>query len=86
MHIDEVIATVNGIPLKAQLSGVIRGLIYPDTQVNKGMKVGDIDHRGIREYCFTVSDKALSVGGGVLEAVCGYLCKSGRGTGKKKEK
>ncbi len=86
VHRDDVIATVNGIPLKAQLSGVIRGLIYPDTQVSKGMKVGDIDHRGIREYCFTVSDKALSVGGGVLEAVCSYLCKSGRGTGKKKEK
>jgi xanthine dehydrogenase accessory factor len=65
---------------------VIRGLIYPDTLVSKGMKVGDIDHRGIREYCFTISDKALSVGGGVLEAVCSYLCKSGRGTAKKKEK
>ncbi len=86
VHVDDIIATVNGIPLKAQLSGVIRGLIYPDTQVSKGMKVGDVDHRGIRDYCFTVSDKALSVGGGVLETVCSYLNKTGKGFNKKKEK
>ena len=43
------------------MSGVLRGLIYPNSQVTEGMKVGDIDPRGIREYCFTVSDKALSV-------------------------
>ena len=64
---------VNDIPVLAQLSGVLRGLIYPDTMVNKGMKIGDIDPRGIKEYCFTVSDKALSIGGGVLEAVCSFL-------------
>ena len=33
------------------------------------MKAGDVDPRGKREYCDTVSDKALAVGGGVLEAV-----------------
>ncbi|MFZ2331385.1 MAG: selenium-dependent molybdenum cofactor biosynthesis protein YqeB [Atribacterota bacterium] len=86
VQVDEIIATVNGIPLRAQLSGVLRGLIYPNSQVTEGMKVGDIDPRGIREYCFTVSDKALSVGGGVLEAVCNYFNKSGRGSRKKEEK
>jgi len=61
---NEIIAEIEGVPVKTKLSGVLRGLIYSDTRVTKGMKVGDIDPRGIREYCFTVSDKALSVGGG----------------------
>ncbi len=71
----EVIAEVEGVPLKAKISGVLRGLIYPKSWVTKGMKVGDIDPRGIREYCFTVSDKARSLGGAVLEAICAYLNK-----------
>ena len=71
----EVIAEIGGVPLKAEISGVLRGLIYPKSWVTKGMKVGDIDPRGIREYCFTVSDKARSLGGAVLEAICIYLNK-----------
>lgn len=71
----EVIAEVEGAPLKAEISGVLRGLIYPESQVTKGMKIGDIDPRGAREYCFTVSDKARSIGGAVLEAICAYLNK-----------
>ena len=72
---EEVIAEIGGVPLKAEISGVLRGLIYPQSWVTRGMKVGDIDPRGIREYCFTVSDKARSLGGAVLEAVCTYLNK-----------
>lgn len=71
----EVIAEVEGVPLKAEISGVLRGLIYPQSWVTRGMKVGDIDPRGVREYCFTVSDKARSIGGAVLEAVCANLNK-----------
>ena len=71
----ELIAEVEGVPLRAEISGVLRGLIYPQSWVTKGMKVGDIDPRGIREYCFTVSDKARSIGGAVLEAICAYLNK-----------
>ena len=71
----EVIAEVEGIPLKAEISGVLRGLIYPQSWVTRGMKIGDIDPRGIRDYCFTVSDKARSLGGAVLEVICTYLNK-----------
>ncbi|MPN44717.1 hypothetical protein SDC9_192282 [bioreactor metagenome] len=39
------------------------------TPVFKGMKAGDVDPRGKKANCFTASDKALAVGGGVLEAV-----------------
>ena len=68
----EIMAEVEGVPLKAEISGVLRGLIYPQSWVTRGMKVGDIDPRGIREFCFTVSDKARSLGGAVLEAICAY--------------
>lgn len=50
------------------LSGVLRGLIHSRAQVTEGMKIGDIDPRGDPGVCFLVSDKALSVGGGALEA------------------
>lgn len=83
---NDVIATVNGIPLTARLSGVLRGLIYPNTPVTEGMKVGDIDHRGIKDYCFTVSDKALSIGGGTLEAICSYLNRNDKKTNRKEKK
>ncbi len=65
----DLIANVSGKPVIAQLDGVVRGLIADGTEVSKEMKVGDIDPRGIREYCFTISDKSRAVGGGVLEAI-----------------
>ena len=48
--------------------GVLRGLLTDGAVTHKGMKAGDVDPRGIKEYCYTVSDKALAVAGGVLEA------------------
>ena len=49
--------------------GVLRGLIADGIPVRKGMKSGDVDPRGNVENCYTVSDKATAVGGGVLEAI-----------------
>jgi xanthine dehydrogenase accessory factor len=60
---------VNSIPVKAKISGIIRGMIYPGIKVDKNKKIGDIDNRNIKEYCFTISEKALAIGGGVLEAI-----------------
>lgn len=51
------------------LSGVLRGLIRDGLQVQAGIKIGDVDPHGDRQNCFLVSDKALSIGGGVLEAL-----------------
>jgi xanthine dehydrogenase accessory factor len=62
-------ALVDGSPVVAQIGGVIRGLLADGLTVTEGMKVGDVDPRGIRDHCFTISDKALAIGGGVLEAV-----------------
>jgi xanthine dehydrogenase accessory factor len=37
--------------------------------VTRGLKIGDIDPRNDPAACYLVSDKALAIGGGVLEAV-----------------
>ncbi len=52
--------------------GILRGLIHPDIEVTKGMKIGDVDPRDDPALCILVSDKALAVGGGVLEAVLSF--------------
>ncbi|HLB12383.1 MAG TPA: molybdenum hydroxylase, partial [Dehalococcoidia bacterium] len=45
------------------------GLIRESIPVHKGMKVGDVDPRAKREHCFTISDKARAIAGGVLEGI-----------------
>ncbi len=64
-----VVARVDGDPVITQIGGIVRGLIRDGVEVEKGMKVGDIDPRGKKEHCFTISDKARAIAGGVLEAV-----------------
>ncbi len=55
--------------INAPLKGVLRGLIHPGLSVRAGMKIGDVDPRDDSSYCDFVSDKALAVGGAVLEAL-----------------
>lgn len=71
----DIIGWVGDEPLKAPFKGIIRGLIHENVSVFKGMKIGDVDPRAVREHCFTVSDKALAIGGGVLEALLMFLHK-----------
>lgn len=65
----DIAATVNGEPMVCTLDGVLRGILADGTPVFKGMKSGDIDPRCKIDHCYCASDKALAVGGGVLEAV-----------------
>lgn len=65
----QTVALVNDQPVTAQIDGIVRGLLQDNVPVKAGMKSGDIDPRGCYEHCFTVSDKARAVGGGVLEAI-----------------
>lgn len=53
----------------AGIPGVLRGLLRSGVSVPAGLKVGDVDPTGERERCHTISDKALAIGGGVLEAL-----------------
>ena len=66
---DQVVAEVDGHPILAPIAGVLRGMLHPGLPVTQGMKVGDIDPRSDPSYCTLVSDKALAIGGGVLEAI-----------------
>lgn len=65
----DIAGTVNGVPMLCQIDGMLRGILPDGTPVTRGMKSGDVDPRGKREYCDLVSDKALAIGGGVLEAI-----------------
>lgn len=66
----ETVATIGGEPLKAKITGMLRGILPEGFEVpGENFKSADVDPRCRIFHCFTVSDKALSVGGGVLEAV-----------------
>jgi xanthine dehydrogenase accessory factor len=65
----ELIGSVDGMPVIAPFDGMLRGLVHPTVQVFKGMKIGDVDPRGERDFCFKISEKSLAIGGGVLEAI-----------------
>ena len=56
-------------PVTVAISGVLRGLLQDGVRVTKGMKSGDVDPRDVEKNCYTVSDKARAIGGGVLEAI-----------------
>jgi len=65
----ETVAEVDGEPVITLIDGVVRGLLPSGTPVTKGMKSGDVDPRSAVEHCYTVSDKARAIAGGVLEAI-----------------
>ena len=69
----DVLGYVDGAPVLAPTSGVVRGLLHDGLPVTPTLKIGDVDPRGVVEHCFTVSDKALAIGGGVLEAIMTHL-------------
>ena len=77
VELGDVVAKVNGVPVAAQLTGIVRGVLPAGIPVTKGMKSGDIDPRCEVRHCFTVSDKARAIGGGVLEGILYF----GRRTG-----
>lgn len=64
-----VIAEVGGVPVIAPFEGILRGLVQTGLPVKKGMKIGDLDPRLDEAIWRLVSDKALAVGGGVMEAI-----------------
>lgn len=65
----ERLAVIGGVPVYSKLDGVLRGMIADGTSVLEGMKIADVDPRGVLDHCFSISDKARSVSGGVLEAI-----------------
>lgn len=70
-HIEagQLIAEIAGVKVTASWRGILRGLLHPGLTVTRGLKIGDIDPREDPHLCQLVSDKALAIGGGVLEAI-----------------
>lgn len=66
----QTIASIGGVPIRASMGGLMRGIIRNGSFVRNGLKIADIDPR-IDEFenCSTISDKARCISGGVLEAI-----------------
>lgn len=73
VQVGDVVAKIDGIPVVTKIDGILRGLLRNGLAVTKGFKVGDVDPRCQKEHCFTISDKARAIGGGVLEAILMFL-------------
>lgn len=67
-----VVGYVQDTPVYAGIGGVVRGLLADGVRVIKDMKAGDIDPRCEVAHCYTVSDKASSIAGGVLEGILAH--------------
>lgn len=65
----DIVAYVDDTPVLALMPGTVRGILIKNIKVIQGFKCGDIDPRCNLEHCFTISDKARAIGGGVLEAI-----------------
>lgn len=69
---DALLGTVDGAQVRAPFAGLVRGLVAGQTAVPAGLKIGDVDPRADTDWQ-QISDKALAIGGGVLEAVLTWL-------------
>ena len=66
----QVVAVIGKqVEVVSPLRGVLRGLIRNGIHVTQGLKIGDVDPRDDAQACYLVSDKALAIGGGALEAI-----------------
>ncbi len=65
----EIIIEGGSYEVEATISGVLRGLLREGTFIQERVKIGDIDPRGKREYCWTISEKARTIGTALLLAV-----------------
>jgi xanthine dehydrogenase accessory factor len=66
---DEVMASVAGQPIKAEIGGVVRALLRSGIKVVKGTKLGEIDPTGSKKACYTIRPKMSTIADGVLEAI-----------------
>jgi xanthine dehydrogenase accessory factor len=72
----DVVAHVGEAELRSAIAGVLRGLLWPGLEVTAGFKVADVDPRGDPALCLTLSDKARTISGSVLELVVAHAGRS----------
>jgi xanthine dehydrogenase accessory factor len=64
----ESIMFVGETPIQAPFDGLLRGLVR-EIFIGADEKIGDVDPKGTKEHCYTITEKARAIGGGVLEAI-----------------
>ncbi len=69
----EILGYMGNNPVITHIGGIVRGLIHPGVNLQMGTKIGDVDPRMRPEFCTFVSEKALAIGGGVLEAILEFI-------------
>lgn len=67
--LDEIIGKIDDIPLKAPISGILRGLIRNETRVLANTKIAEIDSDSDKSICVNIRESARAIAGGVLEAI-----------------
>ncbi len=65
----DIVAKTGGVPVYAKMAGIVRGMLQYGVKVTCGLKIGDIDARKVKAYCYTFSDKSLCIGEGVQHAL-----------------
>lgn len=68
-ELGQAIAAIDDEIVAAPFAGILRGLLHPGLNATKGLKIGDLDARDDPYLCELVSDKALAIGGAVLEVL-----------------
>jgi xanthine dehydrogenase accessory factor len=66
---DEIIGKIEDVPLKAPISGMLRGLLRNETRVLANTKIAEIDSETDKTICTNIRDSARAIAGGVLEAI-----------------
>lgn len=72
----DIVAYVDDQPVRAQISGTVRGLLKSGLTVHQGMKAGDIHPEKNARVCAAITDKAWTIGLGVLNAILALRGKS----------
>jgi xanthine dehydrogenase accessory factor len=65
----QLVAKVGDHAVRAGTAGVLRGMVRSGTRISRSVKIGDVDPRAEPAHCAHISDKALAIAGGVLEAI-----------------
>ena len=75
--VDEIVAHIGAVPLRAPLAGALRGLTRNGVWVTEGAKVIEVDPRGTAAVVTGIGERPGRIGDGVLRAVQRWI--DGRG-------
>ena len=75
----QTVGYVDDQPIKAKIDGILRGILTSGLMVTEGFKLADVDARCQEFHCYTISDKALAIAGGVMEAIAAWEVENWKG-------